>query len=138
MDNQISQAAAALIAENLGKGLPHPGNPAANQPPTRVPMPGFRVASLPQEMAKAVNAAAQLIGEATIHLLHTAGYQLVHTDTTPAHADIAGQDWLVIRCTHCHQMLFAVDHTGHIDPTVLRTRIQQLPTDCNTGHQPTN
>jgi hypothetical protein len=75
----IAARAATLIATNLGDGLIHPGN--TEHKPRQIPLPAFRTAGMPPPLTAHVVAAAQLIGEALVHLLHRHGIDLIeHTE----------------------------------------------------------
>lgn len=128
--------AAQLIASHLPTGLPHPGNPAENRPPTLIPLPGFRTAGMPDDMAKAVTATAQLIGEAIINLLETDGhYELVDaSQAQQRRTTIAGMENTIIRCRQCGNLLIAL--TGDVTATTFINAVTQLNPDCATRHQP--
>jgi len=73
-----SQRAAQLIAENLG-ALPHPGN--ADQKGRIAALAMFNTKTLPPDLAKAVTATAQMVGEAIVNLLASNG--MPPTEKTP-------------------------------------------------------
>lgn len=131
----MNEHAAHLIAERLPTGLPHPGNPAENRPPTLIPMPGFRTTGLPDDMAKAVNATALFIGEAIVNLLETDG-NLELVDATNAHqrrGELAGMESTIIRCRHCGHVLVAI--TGDVDARTFIDAVTHINPDCATQHQ---
>lgn len=131
----MNEHAAQLIAKHLPTGLPHPGNPAENRPPTLIPLPGFRTTGLPDDMAKAVNATALFLGEAIVNLLETEGhYELVDaTNAEQRRADIAGMDTTTIRCRTCGNVLVTL--TGDVDAATFVNAVNRINVHCSSQHQ---
>lgn len=75
--SEVDVRAAELITQGLRTGLVHPGDKSKDQPSVAIPIPAFRTASMPPEMAEHVDSMARLIGEAVVHLLTSSGISLV-------------------------------------------------------------
>lgn len=68
---------AELISQGLTDGLNHPGNPAADQPPTTIRLPLFRLAGQPPEITEQVENTVTLIGEAIVYLIEGKGDSVI-------------------------------------------------------------
>lgn len=62
---------AEVITKGLREGLVHPGDASKDQPSVAIPIPAFRTASMPPEMAEHVTTTARLIGEAIVHQIRS-------------------------------------------------------------------
>jgi hypothetical protein len=135
--------AATLIAERLPHGLPHPGDPQANQKPFTIPLPGLRPTGIPPDMAAHfANQAGlpsadvpKLIGQAIVNLLETdGGYTiLANTELAQLRQDAAdapdGTRIITLRCT-CHnrdifQLTIGKSDHVRIDPKQLARALEQ-------------
>lgn len=100
---------AELLASRLGEGMSHPGNPDKGQPPTLIPLPGFRTTGLPEEQAKAYQGAAQAFGEAVVFTIETDGESEIVPKSELAQlraAEAEPGDAVPVACQSCSEPLF--------------------------------
>jgi hypothetical protein len=71
----IDARVAETITRGLRTGLVHPGD-GKDRPAVAIPIPAFRTASMPPEMAEHVDKTAGLIAEAIVHLIHQSGFDI--------------------------------------------------------------
>lgn len=65
---------ASLIARRLSAGLPHPGDPANNQSPNIIRLPGFNTTGMsPEQADEFIGKLALQLGEAIVNLIETDG-----------------------------------------------------------------
>lgn len=64
---------AELISQKLSDGLPHPGYPENDQPPSTIRLPLFHMAGMPQEVYEQVKSTVTMMGEAIVHVITTEG-----------------------------------------------------------------
>src|SRR6185312_10975227 len=106
---------AQLIAQHLPAGIPHPGDPDNHQPPVMVPLPAFRTAGMPEDMAERVNNTARLISEGIVHLMETAGQSEIVPRAELAELRVAevpdGQPTPIL-CSSCRKPLFSENLTS--------------------------
>lgn len=140
--------AVQLVTERLTHGLQHPGNPAANQKPFTIPLPGLRTTGIPPGMAQQFAATAglptadvpKLIAEAIVHQIETeldGGSEIISkTDLAALRRQAAdapdGTRIITLRCTCHHQDLMQVvigkdDHV-RINPDHLARALQHHTT----------
>lgn len=130
---------AALIAEKLHTGLPHPGDPDDNQPPLLIPLPGFRAAGLPPEYVEHARSAAKLIGEALVNVIETEGESEIVSKTELERiraADTRPHQPTPIACAQCgNPILHANTHNGRITlpPAALRRLNPACPHDTTAN-----
>lgn len=101
---------AELITRHITThGLPHPGNPEANQPAFNIPLPGFRTTGMAPEMSKHVDTTAKLFGEAAVHLIETEGESVIigraELDRLRADDQEPGEAVPIV-CDSCRESLF--------------------------------
>lgn len=68
---------AELISQALADGLDHPGNLEADQLPTTIRLPLFKLAGQPPEITELVENTVTMIGEAIVHLIETKGASVI-------------------------------------------------------------
>jgi len=99
---------AQLIGDHLGPGLPHPGNPARDEPPRLLPLVAFRTTGMPPEMAEHARTTAKVVGEAVVNLIETQGNSVIikraELDELRAAEDTPG-DLLPVVCMSCKQTM---------------------------------
>ena len=123
-----------LIAERLPHGIPHPGNPEANQKPFTVVLPGMRSTGIPNEQAELYAAAAglphtntpKLLAEALVNLLQTDGDMTIIANSELAELRQAAADapdgTRIIKVKDRGQVLFELT-IGKTDETTIDRRL---------------
>lgn len=108
-------AIAALIAERLPTGLPHPGRPAENQPPVPLVLPGFATTGMSAQQAESVNATAIAFAEAVVNLIETDGKSTIIANTELAQLRTMDEQpggAVPILCEQCNQPMFHLKAKG--------------------------
>ena len=124
------------ITNAIRTGLPHPGNPDTDQPPTTITLPGFNGKGLPPELGEHITGTARLMAEAIVALIE-ADNEIVLIEEIArlcrVTADAPHQNISIV-CRKCGQPLVVFLSNGDpqiaVDPAPLLTRLAARDPAC--------